>query len=441
MAVWSIVDFQEIGLDFILAAEHYHSAKLAALARLNSLPGFTIAELFTEVQDIITPGTAESPARLYDLTDALGGFLRSGTDLLEADFLSNRKLAQPGDIIVSRLRSYLQEIAVIPSLGHTILVSPEFIVLRPRVSNRIFGGAWLLPYLLSEPVQTILQWSQTGSAHPRFNSETLMAIRVPETVLQIAQELSDAVQEAHDVIPVGRQYYAKAETLLLHTLHLDKLAVASKTYTASFSDFTRTLRLDAQYYQPRYQQTLDRLGKSGLTVANVAVPVRTRFRPVAGTTFQYLEIGGLLDGGRVEPEPVAAEDAPSRAQTVLQVGDVVTSSVRPIRRLTGFIGPEQGGTVGTSGFIALRPTAVAPEVLTVYLRLPIVCEILDLYTTATMYPTITEADVLKLPFPALSPEVQREIVSLVQAGFAARQRATELLDEAKRRVEQFIKAA
>lgn len=200
MAVWSIVDFQGIGLDFILAAEHYHPAKLAALKGLNSLPGRTVAELFTEVQDIVSPGTAQHPARLYDLTDALGGFMRPGVDLAEADFLSNRKLAQTGDIIVSRLRSYLKEVVVVPSLPHEVLVSPEFIVLRLRPNNELDSGAWLLPYLLSEAVQTILQWSQTGSAHPRFNSETLLSIRIPEAVIRLAGELSEAVESAHQTI-------------------------------------------------------------------------------------------------------------------------------------------------------------------------------------------------------------------------------------------------
>ena len=249
------------------------------------------------------------------------------------------------------------------------------------------------------------------------------------------------VQTAYDTIPTANAHYDEAEALLLHTLQLDKVIPAAKTYLAPFSKFKDTLRLDAQYYQPRYQQTIARLAESELTVGRVAQPVRTRFKPEAGTAFQYLEIGGILEGGRVEPEPVMGEDAPSRAQTVLRAGDVVTSSVRPIRRLTGFLSESQDGTVGTSGFIALRPVAVAPEVLTVYLRLPIVCEILDLYTTATMYPTVTEADVLGLPFPALSATVQEEIVRLVQAGSAARQQATALLEAAKQQLEAFIKAA
>lgn len=122
MAVWSIVDFAHLGEDFMLAAEQYHPAKLATLKYLATLPGRTVGELFEEIQDIVKPGTVEQPARLYDLTDALGNLLRPGVDIAEAGFLSNRKRAQAGDIIVSRLRSYLREIVVVPSLPHDVLV-------------------------------------------------------------------------------------------------------------------------------------------------------------------------------------------------------------------------------------------------------------------------------------------------------------------------------
>jgi hypothetical protein len=439
MAVWSIVEFAHLGEDFMLAAEHYHPAKLRTLNRLAALPGRTVGELFEEIQDTVRPGTVEGAARLYDLTDALGSLLRPGTDITEADFLSNRKRVQTGDIIVSRLRSYLKEIVVVPALPHVLLVSPEFIVLRLRPESGLTSGAWLLPYLLSEPVQTILQWSQTGSAHPRFNSDTLLAIRIPEAVIQLADNLSESVEAAHQTVASSSVLYNEAEVLLLHELGLDRLRLpTTKTYTASFVEVMAAERMDAEFYQPKYQYTLAALRKTGLTVGMVAPPVRSKFRPKPGGFFQYIEIGGVVEGGRLEPELVPMDEAPSRAQTVLEAGDVVTSSVRPLRRLTGFVSQAQTGAIGTSGFIALRPIATTPEVLTVYLRLPLICEILDLYTTASMYPTISESDVLAFPFPRLSEGAQQDISALVQKGLAARQEAMQLLAAAQRRVEEFI---
>ncbi|MGA7933059.1 MAG: hypothetical protein WCA35_05890 [Kovacikia sp.] len=82
-------------------------------------------------------------------------------------------------------------------------------------------------------------------------------------------------------------------------------------------------------------------------------------------------------------------EAPSRAQWIVRKDDVITSTVRPIRRLTALIERNQDGYVCSSGFAVFQPAKVQPEVLLVYLRLPIICEILDLHTTASMYPAIS----------------------------------------------------
>ena len=448
MAVWNIVNFSSVSESLRFDAEHYQPAYLENIAFLQGGCAWPVVPLRNKLLSIsggATPSGADYPIDgipFLRVQNIMSGYL----EVSNVEFISEhthlkelaRSRVQPGDVLLTITgMSYGKATHVTAELGEANI---------NQHSVRMAFQSDLLPeyvatYLNCRYGKLQSDMLVTGITRPALNYEDIRGMLIPLLPLDKQVQIKQLVYDAESARKLASTSYAEAEALLLHALQLDKLAPAAKTYTAPFSDFTRTLRLDAQYYQPRYRQTLARLGQNGLTVGSVAQPVRSRFRPVPGTTFQYLEIGGLLDGGRVEPEPVAAEDAPSRAQTVLQAGDVVTSSVRPIRRLTGFIGPAQGGTVGTSGFIALRPTAVAPEVLTVYLRLPIVCEILDLYTTATMYPTVTEADVLGLPFPALSAAVQADSVRLVQAGFAARQRATELLDEAKRRVEEFIQTA
>lgn len=83
----------------------------------------------------------------------------------------------------------------------------------------------------------------------------------------------------------------------------------------------------------------------------------------------------------------------------------------------------------------LNPVAIAPEVLLTYLRLPVVCELLDLHTSASLYPAISECDILKFPIPKVAEKVAREIVDRVRQAHLARHEAHELLDRAKRAVE------
>src|SRR5207253_5578851 len=74
--------------------------------------------------------------------------------------------------------------------------SSEFIVLRLREGVSGLTPEALLIYLRSLPVQTVLQWSQDGSQHPRFNEDDLLAIPVPQVVERLAPKLGALVNEA-----------------------------------------------------------------------------------------------------------------------------------------------------------------------------------------------------------------------------------------------------
>ncbi len=155
-------------------------------------------------------------------------------------------------------------------------------------------------------------------------------------------------------------------------------------------------------------------------------------------TFNYIEIGGLRSDGTATSEATPTDEAPSRANQRVHAGDILTSTVRPIRRLSAIVAPEQHGHVCSSGFVVLEPKAIAPEVLLTYLRLPIVCELMDLHTSASLYPAISERDLLKLPIPRIPAAAAKSIIENIQSAHAARAEAQSLLARAKRAVEVAI---
>lgn len=84
-----------------------------------------------------------------------------------------KKILNLGVLVVSRLRSYLKEIAVVLDSGDTMLVgSTEFIVLRPK--DGAISPDVLMVYIRSKYVQTILKWCQNGSNHLRFHEDEIL---------------------------------------------------------------------------------------------------------------------------------------------------------------------------------------------------------------------------------------------------------------------------
>lgn len=201
-----------------LDAEYFHPAKTAALAALQAQSHFTVGDLFDSVRELWQPDdwNPGTTVRNYDLSDALSPFLDASKQPTDVELIaSTKKVIQAGDLVVSRLRSYLKEIAVVlPSDNMRMVASSEFIVLRPRAES--FPTEVLMVYLRSVLPQVVFKWSQDGSNHPRFNEKELLALPVPhieegtqETIKaavlasrqakQRATQLLDAVKRAVEI--------------------------------------------------------------------------------------------------------------------------------------------------------------------------------------------------------------------------------------------------
>lgn len=138
--------------------------------------------------------------------------------------------------------------------------------------------------------------------------------------------------------------------------------------------------------------------------------------------FDYYEISGInLQNGMAIPSTIAIEDAPSRAITEVQSGDLLVSTVRPNLKAIGQISANQeNAAVASSGFCVLR---AQNSIIGAYVR----CCLIHEYGTAQLmrwnsggtYPAIEQAVPLKvlIPYPgdeALIDTGQRAFNALSQ---------------------------
>ncbi len=184
---------QEVNAASRFDAEYYDPRKDQALARLSEVPGKPLSEYVTSIKDTFDPSQPHEPfkVRNYDLPDALTPVLDATKGVtLSNELGSTKKLVQNGDIVISRLRSYLREIAVVETpISAAPVVSTEFLVLRFR-DGMTFPQEALWTFLQSNAVQTILRYCVDGSQHPRFSESDLLQIPVPDVVVQFAPEVA-----------------------------------------------------------------------------------------------------------------------------------------------------------------------------------------------------------------------------------------------------------
>jgi len=353
---------------------------------------------------------------------------------LETHEKNLRSSCEDGDVLLSTAGT----------LGKAAIVTPDVLpanmdqdIARIHLETKAIDPWYLVAFLNSSVGRLQSDRVSTGQVQRHIALGKVREFSIPVSVDQssVAQLVKRAFEEGRR----SATFYAEAEALLLAELGLDDLDLSHQpTYARDFSHAWAAGRLDAEYFQPKYQRAMEIMGQSGKTIGDVALLAKRRFEPKPGKPFQYIEISDVSQAGQAESKAVSGEEAPSRAQWIVKAGDVITSTVRPIRRLSALIEPEKDGCVCSSGFAVLKPTAIEPEVLLVYLRLPVVCEILDLHTSASMYPAISTTDLLSVPITVPVDKVRARVVELVQEAQRSRQDAKHLLEEAKRRVEEMV---
>ncbi len=201
MAISTVLKIDELDDGFVLAPERYDPRRRILVrsgCRLSEIANFAKEQTSSETSD---------PKRKYLVFatgDARDGIIRpTSMPCLGREIGSMKRILRPGQVIISRLRPYLRQIALVDEglfLCHhgdtdnlELLCSSEFYVLESKDEASI---AFLVPFLLSTQVQSALAASQEGGHHPRFNERTLRSLPIPNSLLERRSELSDRVEIA-----------------------------------------------------------------------------------------------------------------------------------------------------------------------------------------------------------------------------------------------------
>lgn len=421
--------------------EYFKKEYLGYLKILTNF-GYDYAGTYADITDGIHASidySPESGIRLLSAQSPKENFfnLSAETYISEAQHLANQRTSlQVGDVIVS----------TVGTIGNCAVVDNSIL---PANADRHVGilrfRDTYLPYFVSTFLLTKYGRFQTlreatGNVQLNLFIYKLKSLKIPRLPLSFQIQIDNTVQSAHAKLEESKRLYAAAEAALMEALGLQgwqppSESVAVKSFSQSFA---KSGRLDAEYYQPRFQNLMNMLRQSGQTIGTVAKTAKRQFKPEAGQPFNYIEISDIGDITNIGSEILDGADAPSRAQWIVKTGDIIASTVRPIRRLSALIAPEQNNFVCSSGFAVLQPEFIEPETLLVYLRLPIICELLDLHTSASMYPAISISDLLEIPFPHISLSTRQNIVKFVSQAKTSSQESKRLLESARRAVEAAI---
>jgi hypothetical protein len=194
----------DLGEDVVLAPERWIASSHLETEK-GSVP---LSDLVIERRE----RALEENVLIFDTTHAKDGMLDVfGALRSPPSTKSAKKVALPGDLVVSRLRPYLRQIAFVQPRalevlrGRGVALSTEFYVLSP--ANKKESIAYLLPFLLSTKVQAILAAAQEGGHHPRVPRSTLLSIPVPKSIVDSRAKTNKEITTKLDALYAATNAY------------------------------------------------------------------------------------------------------------------------------------------------------------------------------------------------------------------------------------------
>lgn len=276
-----------------------------------------------------------------------------------------------------------------------------------------------------------------------INNIELGSYKVPSVSDTFQSKIESLVKSAHAKLEESKSLYSQAEDLLLGELGLKDWQPKNTLHTTKkFSDFAQSGRLDAEYYQPKYDEIEKAIKsyKGGYDIVSNLFNQNLDVCDYKKTEYNYIEIGDVNVGdGSVSFNKVETSELPDNAKRVLNKNDILISKVRPYRGAVAIIDFEQEDLIGSGAFTVLQEkSSYKKETLQILFRTAVYKDWLLKWNVGSSYPVIKDEDILNLPIPILPEQIQTKIASLIQQSFECKAQSKQLLEDAKRMVETEI---
>jgi restriction endonuclease S subunit len=344
------------------------------------------------------------------------------------------------DLVLSKVGT-IGEVSIIPSKFAKANFSQNVIGIKINKQN-IFPG-YLLVFLLTKYGQQQFQRIQMPQVQSKLELEPVKNVKVVR-IGELERVIHENVLEIETLNEQSKSFYSQAENLLLEELGLkDFKPKYELSYTANLSEAFGAHRIDAEYFQPCYDEIIEnlRLKFEIKKLGKLVYRKKVKINPDFDENYSYIEISDIsTDIGEINYSERQGKELPPNARIPIDGGELIISKVRPTRGAIGII-PEglNKNVICSSAFSVFTAQSPLKEYLYIISRSIIGRLQMERPTTGTSYPTINDKDVENIKVPILSDEIQQKIASLIQQSHKARKRAKELLEEAKRKVEEAIK--
>ncbi len=269
------------------------------------------------------------------------------------------------------------------------------------------------------------------------NPEEVKEIKIPLLVRDIQKKIQDMFVLAHKSRLDADSLFMQAEKILMKELGIQDFTPSTKGVSVKTlsESFIYNGRLDAEYYQPKYDDFRKILNTKD-TVLSLCNLHDKNFNPAKDEKYQYIELSNVGMGGNIyDVEVISGDNLPSRARRQVKTGQVIVSSIEGSLQSCALVTEEYNNALCSTGFYVIDSNVISPETLLVLFKSEPIQALLKQGCSGTILTAITKEEFLNLPLPLIHSKAQKQISDKVQEYFVLCRQSEQLLENAKRAVE------
>ena len=337
-------------------------------------------------------------------------------------------------------------VSVVGTLGNAALVSKSELpaifsckstVLRPHSINPVY----LLVYINTKYGKELLLRKERGAIQKGLNLDDLKTIPIfiPDDTLQI--KIEELYNTSIRNLNNSQTLYTQAENLLLDSLGLKDFEPSNKGTNIKTlkSSFLQSGRLDAEYYQPKYDDYIslvENYSNGSENIIDACTLKDKNYKPIEDKEYKYIELSNIGKTGEITGSTNdLGENLPSRARRIVKTGDIIISSIEGSLQSCAIITEKYNNSICSTGFYVLRSEKINSETLLVLFKSELMQNLLKQNCSGTILTAINKEDFIKIPIPIIDYNIQKEISTLIENSFALKQQSEQLLETAKHSVE------
>lgn len=315
---------------------------------------------------------------------------------------------------------------------------------RIRPNRKYINSATLVAFLNSKYGRLeIEKYSMVGN-QANFSPAKFREISIPVFSKDLNDKIEDITYRAFQKLEMSESLYSEAANNMLECLDLNDFTASSNSCNVKTlkESFIETGRLDAEYYQPKYDDILHHIQAykyGSKNLAEICDIKEENFTPKDDTTYKYVELANIGKYGNIIGcIQQKGEDLPSRARRIVSKNDVVISSLEGSLDSCALVEEDYDGALCSTGFYVLKSSVLNSETLLVLFKSPLVKELMRKGCSGTILTAIGRQELERIPIPLIRQEIQDEIAQHVQSSISLRKESQQLLEYAKLTVEGAI---